>query len=221
MIQASGVDAPATASRSRGRGSRRPPMGVVRYFYGWRRARRAVLYLTVGSAIACAPPRPTRMHAVTVPVREVVQGEVAGSVAVDGEVLSLVVDSGWVQYRGGGGADGAPLDEVTMRAVVAIDSAGQPIPLGVSGAVAVADVLRAGERRALPRTTLAVPLPPGGRLRDLWLAVQFRGTLRPDGAEPSLVLALACSTSNVLGMTKQARQRTRRMQAGDATVCRM
>ncbi|MCC6928447.1 MAG: hypothetical protein IT359_05575 [Gemmatimonadaceae bacterium] len=161
------------------------------------------------------------MHAVTVPAREAVHGEVDASVAIEGDVLSLVVDSGWVQYRGGGTADSVPLDDVTMRAVVASDSAGLPVPLGVSGAVTVADVLRTGERRSLPRTTLAVPLPPGGSLRDLWLAVQFRGTLHPDGAEPSLVTALACGTTNVLGMTKQARQRSRRMQAGDVAVCRL
>ncbi len=85
----------------------------------------------------------------------------AGTVQVDGEVLSLVVDGGWVEYRGGGGGDPVPLEALTMRAVVARDSAGRPIPLGVSGAVPVADVLRAGERRDVPRTTLAVPLPPG------------------------------------------------------------
>lgn len=155
------------------------------------------------------------------PAREVVQGEVSGAVSVDGDVLSLGVDSGWVQYRGGDGADRVPLDAVTMRAVVARDSAGWSIPLGVSGPVAIADVLRVGERHALPRVTLAVPLPPGEAVRDLWLAVQFRGTLHPDGAEPSLVTALACGTSNVLGMTRQAKQRVRRMQGGDSVVCRM
>lgn len=214
-------DASAGARPADGRGSRRWLTEVVRYFYGWRPAFRGILYLTAVSGAACAPPVPVRLHATTVPVRDVVQGEVAGTVQVDGEVLSLAVDGGWVEYRGGGGGDPVPLEALTMRAVVARDSAGQPIPLGVSGAVPVADVLRAGERRDVPRTTLAVPLPPGEKLRDLWLAVQFRGTLRPDGAEPSLVIAVACGSANVLGMTKQAKQRAQRMRAGDVAVCRM
>ena len=85
----------------------------------------------------------------------------------------------------------------------------------------VADVLRVGERRTLTGETLALPLPPGVPVRGLWLAFQFRGTARPAGREPELVIAYACSETNLLGATKGARLRTRRMRAGDVSACQL
>lgn len=173
------------------------------------------------SLAGCASRIPVQLRATSAasPVR--VQGAVRGRVSMEGDVLSLHLDSASVQYLGLSPADSTPLEAVTIRAVVASDSAGRGIPQGVSGALQVADVLRTGERRSLTGETMAVPLPPGMRLRDLWLAFQVRGTARPDGREPELVIAYLCSEANVMGATPRAKVRARRMRAGDASACEL
>lgn len=169
----------------------------------------------------CAARGPVRLWASSAGAPVQVTGQFGGTVALDGEILTLQLDSADVQYLGLQPGDRTTLEGVTVRAVVAADSAGRAIPLGVSGALAVADALRAGERRDLGRPAMAVPLPPGVRVRDLWLAFQFRGTARPEGQEPVLVIAYACSESNLLGVTRGARARARRMRASYATGCRL
>lgn len=180
-----------------------------------------LLCLAVLSLAGCASRIPVQLRATSPASPLRVQGEVRGRVSMDGDVLSLQLDSASVQYLGLSPADSTPLEAVTIRAVVASDSAGRGIPQGVSGALQVADVLRTGERRSLTGETMAVPLPPGMRLRDLWLAFQVRGTARPDGREPELVIAYLCSEANVLGATKRAKVRARRMRAGDAAACQL
>lgn len=169
----------------------------------------------------CAARTPVRLAASSVGAAVQVTGRFAGTVSLEGDVLTLHLDTADVQYLGVQPGDTTALEGVTLRAVVAADSSGRGIPLGVSGALAVADVLRTGERRSLGRQQLAVPLPPGPRLRDLWLAFQFRGTARPPGGEPALVIAYACSAANVLGDTRQARERARRMRVDYPAACRL
>lgn len=169
----------------------------------------------------CASRAPVRLAASSVGAPVQVTGRFAGAVSLEGEVLTLQLDTADVQYLGLQPGDSTTLEEVTVRAVVAADSAGRGIPLGVSGALAVADALRAGERRDLGHPVMAVPLPPGVRPRDLWLAFQFRGTARPPGQEPVLVIAYACSESNLLGVTRGARARGRRMRASYTAGCRL
>lgn len=169
----------------------------------------------------CATRAPVRLAASSMGAPVQVTGRFAGAVSLEGEILTLQLDSADVQYRGLQPGDSTTLEEVTVRAVVVADSAGRGIPLGVSGALAVADVLRAGERRDLGHPVMAVPLPPGVQRRDLWLAFQFRGTARPPGQEPVLVIAYACSESNLLGVTRGARARARLMRASYTAGCRL
>lgn len=194
-----------------------------------RRARSTTVQLAITVAVAvlsmglagCAARSPVRLRASSAGAPVQVTGRFAGSVALDGDVLTLQLDSAEVQYLGLQPGDDTGLEGVTVRAVVASDSAGRGIPLGVSGAVPVADALRVGERRDLGRPVMAVPLPPGVRLRDLWLAFQVRGTARPTGRAPVLVIAYACSESNVLGPTRDARARARRMRASYTAGCQL
>jgi hypothetical protein len=169
--------------------------------------------------MACAARGPVALVATSVgaPVR--VTGDFAGAVSLDGEVLSLRLDRARVQYLGAAPGDSTLLEGVTLRLVVASDSSERGIPLGVSGAVPVADALRVGEERRLDGATLAVPLPAERRARDLWLAFQFRGTLQPRGAAPELLIAYVCSEINLLGVTKSARARARRMRTDYALGC--
>lgn len=179
------------------------------------------LWLAALLLAGCASRTPVQLRAVSAAAPVRVWGDLRGVVSLDGELLSLRLDSASVQYLGLAASDSTPLEDVTVRAVVASDSAGRGIPQGVSGALQVADVLRVGERRTLTGETLALPLPPGVPVRGLWLAFQFRGTARPAGREPELVIAYACSETNLLGATKGARLRTRRMRAGDVSACQL
>lgn len=182
---------------------------------------RALACLAAVGAAGCAARTPVRLSASSTGASVQVTGRFAGTVSLDGDVLTLQLDNAEAQYAGLRPGDRTTLEGVTVRAVVAADSAGRGIPLGVSGALAVADVLQAGERRDLGRAVMAVPLPPGARMRDLWLAFQFRGTARPDDQEPLLVIAYVCSEANLLGVTRGARARARRMRASYGTGCRL
>jgi hypothetical protein len=175
--------------------------------------------MLVALSTACATHRPKALVATSVgaPVR--VTGDFAGDVSLDGDILTLQLNRARVQYFGASAADSTVLSGVTLRLVVASDSSERGIPLGVSGAMPVADALRVGEERRLDGATLSVPLPPERRLRDLWIAFQFRGTLQPRDAAPELLIAYVCSEINLMGGTRSARARARRMRADYAVGC--
>lgn len=154
------------------------------------------------------------MHA---PVQ--VAGDFSGTIALDGDVLTLQLERARVRYLGWATGDSAAVEGVTLRAVVVSDSAGRGIPLGVSSALAVADLLRIGEVRALHGAELAVPIPPGHRVRDLWIAFQIRGTVHGRDAEPALLIAYVCSERNLLGESRSAAARARRMRASYTAGC--
>lgn len=182
---------------------------------------RAVLVLAALVLAACAPRVPVALRASSAAAPAPLTGSFAGTVLVDGDVLTLQLDTAEVRYAGLAPGDPTLLEEVTVRAVIATDSAQVGIPLGASGTDAVADALQPGERRALGATRFDLPLPPGARLRDLWVAFQLRGTARPGGREPELVIAYACSATNLFGSTTSAKARARRMTADYASGCRL
>jgi hypothetical protein len=169
----------------------------------------------------CAPRVPVALRASSLAAPSPLVGTFAGTVRVEGDVLTLRLDAAEVRYVGLAPGDSTLLDEVTVRAVVATDSASVGIPLGASGSTAVADALQPGERRMLGPVRFDLPLPPGARLRDLWIAFQLRGTARPSGRTPALVITYACSATNLLGATKSAKARARRMTATYAAGCRL
>jgi len=117
--------------------------------------------------------------------------------------------------------DGATVEGVSVRAVVARDSAGRWIPMGVSSAADIADTMRDGEERVLWGLQLDVPLPPAARARDLWIVFQFRATARTTDGDPEPVLTYACSETNLLGGTQGARARAKRLQADYAAACQL
>lgn len=178
----------------------------------------AVVVLVLLTA-GCARHRPNPVLATSVGSPVHVSGDLAGTVTLDDDVLTLQLQRARVRYLGWATGDSAAVEGVTLRAVVATDSAGRGIPLGVSSAVAVAEVMHIGEVRTLDGTKLAVPLPPGQRVRDLWIAFQFRGTVHARDSEPVLLIAYACSEQNLLGASKSAKARARRMRASYAVGC--
>lgn len=172
----------------------------------------------------CASRAPVRLRASSVAVPGLLTGTFAGVVTVTDDVLTLQLDTAEVHYAGAdtaAAANASVLDAVTVRAVLATDSAGVGIPVGASGSIPVADALQPGERRVLGVIRFDLPLPPGAPLRDLWVAFQLRGTARPEGDTPELVIAYACSETNLLGATASARVRARRMRARYVEGCRL
>lgn len=168
---------------------------------------------------ACAAhlPRPLETSSVGAPVR--MTGDFAGSVSLEDGVLSLQLARARVRYLGWAVGDSASVEGVTLRAIVATDSAGVGIPLGVSASLDVAPVLAVGEERSMDGATLAVPLPPERRARDLWIAFQFRGTVRARGSAPELLIAYTCSEMNLFGVSKSAKARARRMRTSYSVGC--
>ncbi len=146
-------------------------------------------------------------------------GDFVGRVSLDAGVVTLQLDQVRVHYLGWAAGDSASVEDVTLRAIVAADSAGIGIPLGVSAARDVAPRLAVGDTRELDGVVLAVPLPPERRARDLWIAFQFRGTVRARDAAPELLIAYTCSEMNLFGVTKSANARARRMRASYSVGC--
>ena len=175
--------------------------------------------LSTAAGAACVARLPAPLVASSAGTGVQVTGEFAGRVEMSGDVLKLTLDRARVQYSGVAAGDSNIMEDVTLRAVVATDSAGHGIPLGVSAALQVADVLRAGEVRDFSGATMALPLPPGVAQRELWLAFQVRGVTRPPGREPELVIVYTCSAINLFGPTRSASARARRMQRDYPTGC--
>jgi hypothetical protein len=169
----------------------------------------------------CARRVPVALRASSEAAPAALLGRFTGEVSVQGDVLTLQLDTAEVRFAGLAPGDATLLDEVTVRAVIATDSAAVGIPLGASGATSVADALQPGERRIMGSLRFDLPLPPGARLQDLWVAFQLRGTARPVGRDAELVVAYACSETNLLGATKPARARAQRMRASYVAGCRL
>ncbi len=168
---------------------------------------------------ACAHRRPHPVLATSVGAPVHVTGDFAGTVTLDDNVLTLRLERARVRYLGWRVGDSAAVEAVTLRAVVAADSAGRGIPLGVSSALEVAGEMRIGDVRSLDGAVLAVPIPPGQRVQDLWIAFQFRGTVHARDAEPALLIAYACSERNLMGESRSAEARARRMRASYTAGC--
>lgn len=162
-------------------------------------------------------PRPLLSTSTGAPVR--ISGDFAGTVALDEGIVMLQLTRARVRYNGWASGDTASVEGVTLRAIVAADSAGIGIPLGVSGALDVAPVLQVGEEVSMDGGMLAVPLPPERRARDLWIAFQFRGTVRARSTAPELLIAYTCSEMNLFGVSKSANARARRMRSSYSVGC--
>lgn len=148
-------------------------------------------------------------------------GRFVGRTTIERDILTVHVDTARVRLRLMIPTDGATVEGVSVRAVVATDSAGRWIPMGVSSAADIADTMRDGEERVLWGLQLDVPLPPAARARDLWIVFQFRATARTTDGDPELVLTYACSETNLLGGTQGARARAKRLQADYAAACQL
>jgi hypothetical protein len=186
------------------------------------RKARDVVRLTAAVLLGgCAAhlPRPLQTSSVGAPIR--MTGDFAGTVTLEDGVVTLQLERARARYLGWSDGDSASVEGVSLRAIVAADSAGVGIPLGVSAALDVASVLAVGEERSLDGATLAVPLPTERRARDLWLAFQFRGTVRAHSAAPELLIAYTCSELNLFGVSKSANARVRRMRASYSVGCRL
>ncbi|MBK6487709.1 MAG: hypothetical protein IPF98_12705 [Gemmatimonadetes bacterium] len=175
----------------------------------------ASVLLTAG----CAGRRPNPLLATSVGAPVHVSGDFVGTVTLDADVLTLQLERARVRYLGWAAGDAAAVEGVTLRAVVAADSSGRGIPLGVSSALPVAEVMRVGDVRTLDGTVLVVPIPPGQPARDLWIAFQFRGTVHARDREPVLLIAYACSAQNLIGSSKSAKARASRMRASYTVGC--
>ena len=217
-----------TAFRLAGWGARRlvPTVAEVVRHAGW-----VVRLGAAGGALAlaaCARPVP-RLAVSSIGAPVPIAGYFSGVATIGADVVTLEIDSARVVVAGvdGGRVEGltAPgaveLTDVTVRAVLAADSAGQAIPLGVSGVVEVAERLRAGEVRELRRTEFALPVPVDVRLADVWVIFQLRALALVDGATPREVLSYACSATNLTGRPASAKRRAERLRASYTDACRM
>ncbi len=146
-------------------------------------------------------------------------GGFAGTVSLDEGVVTLQLERARVRYLGWAEGDTATVEGVTLRAIVATDSSGVGIPLGVSAALDVAPEMAVGDVQTLDGRALAIPLPPDRRARDLWIAFQFRGTIRARTTAPDLLIAYTCSEMNLFGVTKSANARGRRMRSSYSVGC--
>ena len=182
----------------------------------------------VASLAACAHSAP-RLDVSSVGAPVPIAGYFAGEVRVSADMITLLLDSARVVVSGtqGGrvtgvpGAGAAELTDVTVRAVLATDSAGHAIPLGVSGAVEVAERMRAGEARELRQTEFALPVPEKVRLADVWVLFQLRALAQSDGEQPQEILAYACSTTNLAGRAASAERRAERLRVSYTDACRV
>jgi len=187
---------------------------------GW--VGRAVAVATLCSGLACASRGPARLHATSTGTGEPLTGEFVGHAVLEGDLVALQLDTVRVDYRGFAAGEPTPLEGVSVRAVVAADSAGHAIPLGVSGTLQVADALQVGERRLLLGVALGIPLPPERRPRELWIAFQLQGTAHRPGRPGSAVVAYVCSAGNLLGTSRTgAAIRARDVEAGGVRACRL
>ena len=186
-----------------------------------RRARLVVLVFACGLPSACVHRGvpPLRVSSLGTPMR--LTGRFVGRTTIERDILTVHVDTVRVRLHLMTPTDDATVEGITLRAVVAKDSAGRWIPMGVSSAADVADTMRDGEERELWGLQLAVPLPPAARARDLWIVFQFRATARTTDGDPELVLTYACSETNLLGGTRGARARAKRLQADYAAACQL
>lgn len=181
-----------------------------------------------GAVVACAhsPPR-VDVSSLGAPVP--LRGYFAGEVRMDDDAITLLVDSAQVVVAGTDGSSGggvprigaAALTDITVRAVLATDSAGHAIPLGVSGAVEVADRMHAGEVRELRKAEFALPVPQDVRLADVWVIFQLRALAHNEGEQPQEILAYACSATNLAGRSASAKRRAGRLRASYTDACRL
>lgn len=198
---------------------------VVNSISRWERYRRRVRLVMV--VFACGLPSacmhrsvpPLLVSSLGSPMR--LTGRFVGRTTIERDILTVHVDTARVRLRLMIPTDGATVEGVSVRAVVATDSAGRWIPMGVSSAADVADTMRDGEERVLWGLQLDVPLPPAARARDLWIVFQFRATARTTDGDPELVLTYACSETNLLGGTQGARARAKRLQGDYAAACQL
>jgi hypothetical protein len=119
------------------------------------------------------------------------------------------------------GSVGWELTELSVRAVLASDSSGSTIPLGVSSAVEVSGTMRAGDERVLRDVEFALPKPIDMRLTEVWVVFQLRAIARGAGSTTQEVLSYACSRTNLLGRSKSATQRAQRLRASYTEACRL
>lgn len=182
-------------------------------------ARRLGLMLALGWLVGCAAHGPRRLESSSIGARLRMAGDFAGVVSLDGGIVTVQLERARVRYNGWAEGDTASVEDVTLRAIVATDSAGVGIPLGVSGALEVAPVMSVGADVTMDGRTFAIPLPPDRRARDLWIAFQFRGTVRARRTAPELLIAYTCSEMNLFGVSKSANARARRMRASYTVGC--
>lgn len=166
---------------------------------------------------------PPRLAVSSVGVAHELTGRFAGRATIADGIVTLHLDSLRVWRGAADGTEGATaaLEEVTVRAVLAVDSAGTWIPLGVSPPLGIAATLAAGEHQGVMATELALPMPPDIPARDLWIVFQLHGLRRRAGAPPEQVVAYACSETNLLGVTQSAQLRARRLRASYTDACRV
>lgn len=182
-------------------------------------ARRVGQLVALSFVVGCAAHAPRRLESSSIGARVRMAGDFAGTVSLDGGIVTVQLERARVRYNGWAPGDTASVEDVTLRAIVATDSAGVGIPLGVSAALAVAPVMSIGGDVTMDGRTLAIPLPPDHRARDLWIAFQFRGTVRARSTAPELLIAYTCSEMNLFGVSKSANARARRMRASYSVGC--
>lgn len=183
------------------------------------RARRVGQLVALAFVVGCAAHAPRRLESSSLGARLRMAGDFAGTVSLDGGIVTVQLERARVRYNGWAPGDTASVEDVTLRAIVATDSAGVGIPLGVSGALEVAPVLSVGADVTMDGRALAIPLPPDRRARDLWIAFQFRGTVRARSTAPELLIAYTCSEMNLFGVSKSANARARRMRTSYSVGC--
>lgn len=201
----------------------RAPRPAVRGFRPFVRfAVVGALLVAGGGGGGCAHRAP-RLEVTSPAAAQRLAGRFSGEVLLGEEVITLRLDSAVVEFVASGtsGDVGVVLEDVTVRAVLAVDSAGHPIPVGASSPVDVARSLQPGEGRTLRTVEFALPVPLDVRLSEVWVAFQMGGTLRVGDAPPSALVGYACSPTNLARGSVTARQRADRLRARYDEACHM
>ena len=186
-----------------------------------RLVRLAALVGTSACPSACMHPRLSPLRVSSLGTSQRLTGHFVGRTTIERGVLTVHFDTARVRVHRIAPPDSATLEGISVRAVIATDSAGRWIPMGVGAAVAVAETMRGDEVRELWGLELSVPLPPAARVRDLWIVFQFRATHRATDGQAVPVLSYACSETNLMGRTRSARARATRLRADYVYACRL